>query len=97
MMNIIKMPVLTEKSIAKYKDEGKATFEVDVNSNKKSAAKALEASYGVSVVEVKVNSRMGKYKVNRTNRKLIKREDKKIMIFKLADSNKIDIFEEASK
>jgi len=96
-MNIIKMPVLTEKSIAKYKNEGKATFEVDVNTNKKAAAKALTAAYGVEVVDVKTNSRMGKYKVNRLNRKLIKREDKKIMTFKLADKNKIDIFDEASK
>lgn len=96
-MNIIKMPVLTEKSIAKYKNEKKVTFEVDVNADKNTATKALESSYGVKVVNVKTNSRMGKYKVNRLNRKLIKREDKKIMIFKLADANKIDIFDEASK
>ncbi|MEP7103719.1 MAG: 50S ribosomal protein L23 [Candidatus Dojkabacteria bacterium] len=96
-MNIIRMPVLTEKSISKYKTEGKVTFLVDVKADKLKAAKALETSYDVKVVGVTVNSRMGKYKMNRLNRQLIKNEDKKIMVFKLADTNKIDIFEEASK
>lgn len=87
------MPVLTEKTLANYKKENKVTFEIDLNANKHAARKALEEVYGVKVLDASVNNRLGKYKINRTNRKLIKKSDRKIMVFQLDKDSKLDLFE----
>ena len=91
-MNLIKRPVITEKTIKNYKDFKKVTFEVSMDANKTSASKAIEEIYGVKVVDTKVVNRLGKYKFSRLTRKLNKNKDKKIMVFKLSEKDEIDIF-----
>jgi len=92
-MRIIKKPVITEKSLSKYADEHKVTFEVALNADKISASKSLERIFGVKLLEAKVSSRLGKTKYNRLTRRASRQSDKKIMIFKLDDASKIDLFE----
>lgn len=92
-MKIIKKPVITEKSLAAYAKEHKATFEVSLGTNKLIAAKALERIFGVKVLDVKTSSRLGKVKFNRLSKRQSKLSDKKVMIFKLAADSKLDLFE----
>ena len=91
-MNLIKRPIITEKTIGNYKEGKKVVFEVDINANKTNAAKAIEAVYGVKVLDTKVVNRLGKYKFNRRSRKMNKLQDKKIMVFKIGENDEIDIF-----
>lgn len=92
-MKIIKKPVITEKSIAAYSNDHKATFEVSLSADKISASKALERIFGVKVLSVTTLSRIGKIKTNRLSRKQSKLSDKKIMVFKLDSDSKLDFFE----
>ncbi len=92
-MKIIKKPVITEKSIAVYATQHKATFEVALNTDKITATKALERIFGVKVLDVKTSSRMGKVKFNRLSKRQSKLSDKKIMVFKLDAESKLDLFE----
>jgi large subunit ribosomal protein L23 len=91
-MNLIKRPVITEKTIKNYKELKKVTFEVSMEANKTNASKAIEEIYGVKVLDVTVANRLGKYKFSRLTRKLNKNKDRKIMVFKLSEKDEIDIF-----
>jgi len=91
-MNILKRPIVTEKTLANYKKDKKVVFEVDVDTNKTEASKVLENIYGVKVVDVKVLNRLGKYKLDRRTRRMNKTRDRKIMIFTISEKDEIDIF-----
>ena len=90
--DVLKKPVLTEKSLSLQSDENKYTFDVDVKANKIEVKQAVEAMFGVKVVSVNImnvkpkKKRMGKY-VGRTNRR-------RKAIVKLAEGEKIDYFGE---
>lgn len=92
-MNLVKKPVITEKSLRAYRDEHKATFEVTLDADKTRASKELETLYGVKVVDAKTSSRLGKTKYSRLSKRFGKLSDKKIMVFKLDQGSNIDLFE----
>lgn len=90
--DVLKKPVLTEKSLAIQSTENKYTFDVDVNANKIEIKQAVEAMFNVKVVNVNVmnvrakTKRMGKY-VGKTNKR-------RKAIVTLAEGNEINYFEE---
>jgi large subunit ribosomal protein L23 len=89
--DIIRRPVITEKSMATMADK-KYTFIVDVHANKTMVKKAVEEVFGVTVDEVKVMNILGKNK--RVGVHFGKRSDYKKAIVKLtADSKTIEFFE----
>jgi large subunit ribosomal protein L23 len=89
--DIIRRPVVTEKSMASMSDK-KYTFIVDVHANKTMVKKAVEDVFGVTVDEVKVMNIMGKNK--RVGVHFGKRPDYKKAIVKLTvDSKSIEFFE----
>lgn len=96
----LKKPLITEKTIAEYNDNNVVRFVVDFSTNKFEAIKALEDTYGVTVLSARVINRLGKLGQSRTNRRsrdLVQRKpDQKIMVFKLKEGDKIDIFEEST-
>jgi large subunit ribosomal protein L23 len=92
-MQVIKKPVLTEKSIDLYKNFEKVTFEVDENATKKQAKEMLEKVFDVEVSKVWVINRLGTSKINRFTGKRKSKRNKKIMVFKL-EKGKIDLFKE---
>ncbi len=93
-MIVIKTPVLTEKTLAQYKDQNKVAFEVNVNANKDQIKSAIESSYGVSILNVKTVNRLGKKKENKLTRKMVKKtSDKKFALAELKKGDKITIFE----
>lgn len=90
--DVLKKPVLTEKSLTLQSNENKYTFDVDVKANKTEVKQAVETMFGVKVVSVNImnvkpkKKRMGKYE-GRTNRR-------RKAIVKLAEGEEINYFEE---
>lgn len=72
--DVLKKPVLTEKTLTLQTTENKYTFDVEVTANKIEIKQAVEAMFGVKVERVNVmnvkpkKKRMGKYE-GKTNRR----------------------------
>lgn len=89
--DIIFEPIVSEKSYDLIEDENTYTFVVDRRSNKTEIKQAIATIFDVKVVSVNTMNRKGKLK--RTGYVLGKRKDTKRALVKLADGDKIDIFE----
>ena len=57
MTDVLKKPVLTEKSLALQTEENKYTFDVDLDANKTEVKIAVEKLFNVKVEKVKTNKR----------------------------------------
>ncbi|MCI1944689.1 50S ribosomal protein L23 [Clostridium luticellarii] len=89
--DIIKRPVITEKSMG-YMNDKKYTFIVDIHANKSMIKKAVEDVFGVTVETVNTARYIGKKK--RVGVHMGKRPDYKKAIVKLTeDSKTIEFFE----
>lgn len=90
--DVLKKPVLTEKSMILQAEENKYTFDVDMNANKIEIKQAVETMFNVKVESVNVMNvkakakRMGKYE-GKTNRR-------RKAIVKLAEGSTINYFGE---
>ena len=87
---IIKGPIITEKSNDLLENENKYTFKVALDANKVEIKQAIEAIYGVKVLDIATirvlpkRRRVGKYEGYRSAYKKA--------IVKLAENEKIDAF-----
>ena len=90
--DVLKKPVLTEKSIRLMQDENKYTVDVDVNSNKTEIKQAVEAMFNVKVTSVNTMNIKGKTK--RVGRYVGKTNARKKAIVSLAEGNTINLFGE---
>ena len=87
---IIKGPIITEKSNDLLENEGKYTFKVALEANKVEIKQAIEEIFNVKVVDINTvrvlpkRRRVGKYEGYRSAYKKA--------IVKLAENNKIDAF-----
>ncbi|NLB19893.1 MAG: 50S ribosomal protein L23 [Clostridium sp.] len=89
--DIIRKPVITEKSMEIMGDK-KYTFLVHPEANKVEIKKAVEAVFGVKVLDVKTMNSLGK--VKRMGVHIGKRSDTKKAIVKLTeDSKSIEFFD----
>lgn len=90
--DVLKKPVLTEKSLTLLDQENKYTFDVDVHANKIEIKHAVEKMFNVKVESVNVmnvkpkTKRVGRYE-GKTNRR-------RKAIVKLAEGNSINYFDE---
>ena len=90
--DVLKKPVLTEKSMTLTAEQNKYTFDVDVNANKTEVKQAVEAMFDVKVEKVNImnvkpkKKRMGRYE-GKTNRR-------RKAIVKLAEGESINYFGE---
>lgn len=88
--DVLKKPVLTEKTLMLQQTENKYTFDVDVNANKVEVRQAVEKMFDVKVESVNImnvkpkTKRMGKY-VGKTNRR-------RKAIVKLKEGYEINLF-----
>lgn len=89
--DIIFEPIVSEKSYDMIEDENTYTFVVDWRANKTEIKQAIATIFDVKVVSVNTMNRKGK--VKRTGYTLGKRKNTKRALVKLADGDKIDIFE----
>lgn len=90
--DVLKKPVLTEKSLLIQQTQNKYTFDVDLNANKTQVKNAVEEMFDVKVESVNImnvkpkTKRMGRY-IGKTNRR-------KKAIVKLKEGNEINLFGE---
>ena len=83
-------PIITEKT-SQMMQENKYTFQVPLDANKVEIRQAVEAVFGVKVLNVNTIRVMGKTK--RVGKYVGKRSDYKKAIVNLAEGNTIPLFE----
>lgn len=88
--DIIREPVVSEKSYDLVEDYNTYTFLVDPRASKTEIKQAIQTIFGVKVVRVNTMNRKGKRK--RTGWVYGKRRDTKRAMVTLAAGNEIDIF-----
>lgn len=88
--DIIREPVVSEKSYDLVEDFNTYTFVVDRRSSKTEIKQAIQAIFGVKVTRVNTINRKGKKK--RTGWVVGKRADTKRALVTLAPGDEIDIF-----
>ena len=88
--DVLRKPVLTEKTMKLMQEENKYTFDVALSSNKTEIKQAVEAMFNVKVTSVNTirakTKRVGRY-VGKTARR-------KKAIVTLAEGNSINLFGE---
>jgi len=89
--DIIRYPIMTEKTMLAYQMSRQCTFAVDRASNKVEIRKAVENLFKVKVEDVQTIRTKGKKK--RVGKVLGKRPDGKKAIVTLQADQKIEIFE----
>ena len=88
--DVLIRPIITEKT-SQMMQENKYTFQVPLDANKVEIRQAVEAVFGVKVVNVNTIRVMGKTK--RMGKYVGKRSDYKKAIVKLSEGNTIPLFE----
>jgi large subunit ribosomal protein L23 len=91
--DIIKRPVVTEKTNDQKENYNQITFEVDKRANRVEIARAVEKIFSVKVAKTRTVQIKGKIK--RRGRILGKRKDWKKAIVTLMPGERIDFFEGA--
>lgn len=91
-INIIKSPVITEKSLNDAKI-GVFTFAVSKETDKQEIRKAIESMFKVHVKDITTVLRKGKKKHAGKKRTAVMEPDVKIARVKLGKEEKIDLFE----
>ena len=90
--DILKRPVITERSSEQMETLNKYTFDVDTRANKSQIKNAVEEVFGVKVEKVNVMNYKGKFKrmgrhAGYTNKR------RKAIVTLTADSKDIELFE----
>jgi large subunit ribosomal protein L23 len=92
VQDVIRRPLITEKSTLQRDDTNTVAFEVDRKANKIDVKRAVEAQFKVKVAEVRIASMHGK--VRRQGRFEGRRPDWKKAYVRLAEGEKtIEFFE----
>ena len=89
--DIIKRPVITEKTNIQKEECNQVTFEVDRRANRVEIARAVEKIFNVRVEKTRTVQVKGKIK--RRGRILGKRKDWKKAVVSLMSGERIDFFE----
>ena len=91
VFDIIKKPLVTEKTNLQKEELGQVTFEIDRRANRVEAKEAIEKIFNVKVDSVRTINVKGK--VKQRGRIIGKRRDWKKAIVKLMPGERIDFFE----
>jgi large subunit ribosomal protein L23 len=89
--NVIKRPIITEKTSIQKENDNQITFEVDKDANRVQIRKAVEEIFKVQVIGVRTAHVRGKFK--QRGRIIGKRRDWKKAVVKLTPGQRIDFFE----
>ncbi len=89
--DIIKRPLITEKTSIQKEENGQVTFEVDRKANRIEIKRAVEKIFNVRVDGVRTMQIKGKYK--QRGRIIGKRKDWKKAIVTLGPGERIEFFE----
>tara|TARA_B100000401_G_scaffold403462_1_gene317029 strand:- start:425 stop:718 length:294 start_codon:yes stop_codon:yes gene_type:complete len=91
--DVLKRPVVTEKSTALREEENQYAFEVALDANKIEIRRAVESAFGVRVLDVRTQVVRGKMK--RFRRGFGKKPNWKKAVVTLREGDFIDFFEGA--
>jgi large subunit ribosomal protein L23 len=89
--DIVKRPLITEKSTTQKEAHNQLTFEVDRRANKVEIRRAIEKIFNVRVLDVRTIQMKGK--VKRFGRSLGKRRNWKKAMVTLAQGEHVEFFE----
>ncbi|GIV78729.1 50S ribosomal protein L23 [Litorilinea aerophila] len=89
---VIRRPIITEKSMIAAEDENKYVFEVDMRANKLQVKDAVEVAFGVTVEDVRIAVMPAKTR-RRGRRVMIRKPKWKKAIVTLAPGESIQLFE----
>lgn len=89
-IDIVKQPLITEKTTWESERHGRYAFEVDMHADKGEIRQAIEALYGVRVAKVRTQIRKGKY--FRTRFGPAKTSEWKKATVELHGDDRIDLF-----
>lgn len=92
LRDILRRPIVTEKSAYQMEDDNTYVFEVSENANKLQIKGAIEQYFGVKVVDVRTLIVRGK--VKRFGRHYGKRPNWKKAYVKLADGDSLNFYEQ---
>ena len=92
MYDIVKRPVITERSMENVADK-KYVFEVDINANKTEIKAAIEGIFGVKVAKINTIRMLGKVKRTGAYPAGRRAAYKKAIVTLTADSKTIELFE----
>jgi large subunit ribosomal protein L23 len=90
-LQLIRRPLISEKSTRLKEATNTVCFEVDRRANKIEIQRAVEKLFGVKVTDVRVANRRGKWK--RMGRFLGQRKNWKKAYVRLAEGEKLEFFE----
>jgi large subunit ribosomal protein L23 len=90
-LQLIRRPLISEKSTKLKEATNTVCFEVDRRANKIEIQRAVEKLFGVKVMDVRVANRRGKWK--RMGRFLGQRKNWKKAYVRLAEGEKLEFFE----
>ena len=93
IFEVLRRPLITEKSTILQDGQNKYAFEVDTRANKAQVRAAVEKSFNVQVAAVNIATVKGKSK--RFGRKEVRRPSWKKAVVSLKAGDKIQIFEGA--
>ena len=93
VFEVLRRPLITEKSTILQDGQNKYAFEVDTRANKAQVRAAVEQSFSVKVTDVNMMTVRGKRK--RFGRRLSQRPSWKKAVVSLRTGDKIQIFEGA--
>lgn len=88
---ILRKPIVTEKSIKMFQEDNKVVIDVDVRADRSQVKRAFEAAFPGSKVE-KVNIIVKNPSVKRKGRFIAKTGKRKKAIIKLSPDSKVDIY-----
>jgi large subunit ribosomal protein L23 len=88
---ILRKPMITEKSSTLKDNNNQVVFEVDPKANKSEISKAVEKLFKVTVLSVRTQNRSGKRK--RLGKHLGRRKSWKKAIVTLRQGDRVDFFE----
>jgi large subunit ribosomal protein L23 len=91
---ILRRPIITEKSSFQNSKLNQVVFEVDLQATKATVKAAIESIFDVKVLKVRTMIVPGKKKMSGKSRRLVSRRKKyKKAIITLAEGESIDVFE----
>jgi large subunit ribosomal protein L23 len=93
LYEVLKRPVMTEKSLILADEHNQYVFEVDTRANKMQVRQAVEARFGVTVTEVRIINMKAKTRKRSLRQTAVRKSGWKKAIVTLAPGDSIQMFE----
>jgi large subunit ribosomal protein L23 len=93
LYEVLKRPVMTEKSLILADEHNQYVFEVDTRANKLQVSQAVAARFGVTVTDVRIINMKAKTRKRSLRQTAVRKKPWKKAIVTLAPGDSIQMFE----